>query len=1137
MAVSGYLPPVVIQVLGDDAQFLKTITRDEAALKGFEKKPAVKRVKADNTQLIDAIEQAKAMLAQFAAKLYESRLGLDAAPFWAAYDALRAKVAADPATMKVQADVAPALAAIEALRTSLGAAQGGGFAVDSGGAASRLGSFLPVLYGRDGYSGSTLPDVVHGGNRLPVLWTGGMAAGEAGSAGGSGGRGFLGGLGSMLGGLFAGGAGGGGGGILSALGFGSSGSKGIGGIGAGMASFGSIGSLLGLGAEHLLTTMLGVGGSAVGGMVGGGLLGMGALGAGAVGMGTDMAGIGQASHDIQLVVKAQNQLRTAQQNANYMMATYGKNSAAAAAAIQQVQLAQANLNTTLGSFSPVARAAVLAAANTAQAFEKMFDNVTGPAEKVGAQILQQAMKVGMAFLPTIGKYAAENMGIIKRDIQPLFSWLTSMKGGTGKGFLSNLMGGGKVGGLAIFTNLEQVFQKNLPTAIKALSEGFKFFAKTVDVAAQQTGKFISRVAQFFTHMNSPAAFSSWAKEVDKLIGLFRTWLHFLVAVGKTVYDVFKPAVGAGQALIKMLTSALGVLDKWLTKASNTKALHNLFSAHLVELVKGFGKAIGAAIPLLLSFGKGFLPVLTVGAKIGTLVLQPLIAGLRLLSKIPFSSTLLGWAGSMFLLSKAVGGLKLTNLSTLFSGLIGGIGSAVKWLQMLPTTIGVALIKVQEFGATLLRGGAQAVQWAGSMIASGARFAAQFVAQLARSLAAAAVWTAEHAAMAASFIAENVAMAASATAAFIAENIATLGIAAAIALLIAGIIYAATHWKQVWGAMKDAAIAVADAIKATVAALGASLATAWGAIESAAVAVWNALKGAASATWNAIRSDAVAVWDAIRAAWDALWGSVEAAGRAAWAAISGGATRLWHALDSIWHAIEGGATSVWDAIVAFIRGVPGRIVGGFSSLGTDLHNVATTAWDLFLAGVRLITGDVVTFVRGIPHMILSALGNLGSLLFNAGKMVIQGLINGITSMAGGVVGAIGKIAGSIGHHITSFFHIGSPSRLMMEYGQFIGQGLALGITNSQGLVDQAAGLLAKTAAAPLSPDVMGSVGRAGVTGGPGGALGGSGMNVYIQQAPITINGAGNPGQAVGLFKRAQEQANQDLIARLRAGTAY
>jgi NlpC/P60 family/Lysozyme like domain len=54
------------------------------------------------------------------------------------------------------------------------------------------------------------------------------------------------------------------------------------------------------------------------------------------------------------------------------------------------------------------------------------------------------------------------------------------------------------------------------------------------------------------------------------------------------------------------------------------------------------------------------------------------------------------------------------------------------------------------------------------------------------------------------VAQGAVRIATATAVFIAENAATLGIIAGIALLVAAIIYLATHWKQVWGVVKRVA---------------------------------------------------------------------------------------------------------------------------------------------------------------------------------------------------------------------------------------------------------------------------------------------------------------------------------------------
>ncbi|GAB2695861.1 phage tail tip lysozyme [Kitasatospora kifunensis] len=98
---------------------------------------------------------------------------------------------------------------------------------------------------------------------------------------------------------------------------------------------------------------------------------------------------------------------------------------------------------------------------------------------------------------------------------------------------------------------------------------------------------------------------------------------------------------------------------------------------------------------------------------------------------------------------------------------------------------------------------------GSAMSGAASSVAAFVADFGSKMAAAAVatgtWIAEQTVAAAIFIAENVAEAAAATAAFVAENAASLGIVAAIGLVVAAVVYLATHWKQALDAIEAAAL--------------------------------------------------------------------------------------------------------------------------------------------------------------------------------------------------------------------------------------------------------------------------------------------------------------------------------------------
>ena len=135
---------------------------------------------------------------------------------------------------------------------------------------------------------------------------------------------------------------------------------------------------------------------------------------------------------------------------------------------------------------------------------------------------------------------------------------------------------------------------------------------------------------------------------------------------------------------------------------------------------------------------------------------------------------------------------------------GTVSRAGSWIAGLGGKIAGAFSSawsgISTFGSNL--GG-----WLVNAGQSVASFVGGLASQLGRAVAATGAWIAEHAVATASFIAENVMQAASATAAFIAENAATLGIVAGIAILVAAIVWLATHWHDVWGAIKAVALDV------------------------------------------------------------------------------------------------------------------------------------------------------------------------------------------------------------------------------------------------------------------------------------------------------------------------------------------
>jgi hypothetical protein len=386
------------------------------------------------------------------------------------------------------------------------------------------------------------------------------------------------------------------------------------------ARFGTPLAMSGFGAERVLASMLGISGSMLGGLFGGGaLLGAGALGTMAVGAGTNLAGVGQAAGDISTVSKDLGALQTAIQQ-------YGRKSVEAANA-------QLQLNTDLKGFSPIAKQAVLAAAQTSQGFKALFDKLTGGAEKTGAEIINQAMKTGEKFLPTIGKFAAQNMHILQKHLQPAFKWLSN----------PSFQGPGRGGGLGMFTNLEQIFQKHFPTAIHAGEQGFELFIKTVDLAAQHLGHFISALNSFFTRMNHQD-FGKWTKGVETLISMFHSWVGMFGSLGKVVFGFFHATVGLGTAFAKLMDRIFTQISKYLNQSGTQNLLTQLFSAHLQQLISDIGGLIIELLPLVEKTASAWIRMEIVAVTALNEVIGSLKTLVGWMKKIPFGDQISKYMG-------------------------------------------------------------------------------------------------------------------------------------------------------------------------------------------------------------------------------------------------------------------------------------------------------------------------------------------------------------------------------------------------------------------------------------------------------------------------------------------------------------
>jgi TP901 family phage tail tape measure protein len=142
-------------------------------------------------------------------------------------------------------------------------------------------------------------------------------------------------------------------------------------------------------------------------------------------------------------------------------------------------------------------------------------------------------------------------------------------------------------------------------------------------------------------------------------------------------------------------------------------------------------------------------------------------------------------------------------------------------------------------------------------------------------------------------------------------------------------------------------------------------------------------------WGAIKKAAMAVADwfmntivpSLQKAWEQLW------------AIIKFVIDLIIGYFKFWQMV---LTAIFNFVIDYIKMWIAIFKAIFEGIKTILDRVGTFFSNLKDQIVTRLT-DAIAFVKSIPGRIMDALGNLGSLLYDSGRKLIQGLIDGIASM--------------------------------------------------------------------------------------------------------------------------------------------
>jgi phage-related protein len=234
--------------------------------------------------------------------------------------------------------------------------------------------------------------------------------------------------------------------------------------------------------------------------------------------------------------------------------------------------------------------------------------------------------------------------------------------------------------------------------------------------------------------------------------------------------------------------------------------------------------------------------------------------------------------------------------------------------------------------------------------------------------------------------------------------------------------------------------------------------------------------------------AAEIWQTIQTAISTVITTVQTIITTAFAAIQA----FWQAHGA---AILATATQFWNLIKGLIDGVVNQIKlivdafrlafeGDWYAFGQKLFEIWENAWN-----------TVVNFLSGLWDMVLPWLSSLwnsvkgwftGTDWASLGRSIVQGIINGLRAMGGALSSALQGIVDAAIQRIKAMLGIASPSKVTTHYGKMIGQGLIDGMLSKVGAVGDAAG------------QMFGAAGRGGVSVGfvGGSATGGGGRTTVV-----------------------------------------
>ena len=309
------------------------------------------------------------------------------------------------------------------------------------------------------------------------------------------------------------------------------------------------------------------------------------------------------------------------------------------------------------------------------------------------------------------------------------------------------------------------------------------------------------------------------------------------------------------------------------------------------------------------------------------------------------------------------------------------------------------------------------------------------------------------------------------------------------------------FKNLWNALSDFFSTLWQGIVAIATPIWQALVVVIGAIVVVIMGIWQGLSAFFSVLWQGIITVATPIWQMlitiVQNVWNvivAMWQNFVTIMSTIWQNVVTVAQTVWQVLvtviSAVWNIIVTVVSTAINVVAGIIQEVTAAIQGDWSGAWNAIMGIASAIWDgitsIISTAGNAIKGVIVALMNGIKSVFSSgwnaakavtsnginacknAVANIANTMVSVGRDFVNGFIKGVTSMIGAAVSAVMSLGRKAVDTAKSFFKIGSPSRVMMQYGNWFTEGFAIGITDEIRTVKQAVTAMSK--AAMVSPSL-------------------------------------------------------------------